>query len=74
MANMSFSGLGSTLPAEQGRSDGVVVRYRSSGDLAALGLQQGTSPVRSPGFCSGYAFSHDEAATGKQIEMIMRHR
>lgn len=73
MTTMMFSGAASSLPGAGGRGEGVVVRYRSSGDLTGLGLQ-GTSPVRPAAFCSGYAFSHDEAATGKQIEMIMRHR
>lgn len=56
------------------RPEGLVVRYRSSGDLMAQGQQQDASPPGHKPCRSGFAFSHDEAATDKQIAMIMRNR
>ncbi|CAN0042335.1 unnamed protein product, partial [Hapterophycus canaliculatus] len=52
------------------RSEALVVRYRSSGDLSTLGQQE---QARSP-FKGGYAFSYDEVCSDRQIELIMRNR
>ncbi|CAN0038698.1 unnamed protein product [Pylaiella littoralis] len=66
---------GSVLPGSGGGgggsgNDALVVRYRSSGDLVGLGLPQGSASTAG----AGYAFSHDETCSDKQIQMIMRSR
>ncbi|CAN0055849.1 unnamed protein product [Ectocarpus sp. 4 AP-2014] len=66
----------STLPSAGGRGEGVVVRYRSSGDLSLMGREGSGGGGRggTAGAKAGFAFSHDEAASHRQIEMIMRNR
>lgn len=71
------AGGGSSQPSgggATGRPEGLVVRYRSSGDLLGLGQQQDSTSPGHKSLRSGFAFSHDEAATDKQIAMIMRNR
>ncbi|CAM9798566.1 unnamed protein product [Ectocarpus sp. 6 AP-2014] len=70
---------GSALPSGGGRGEGVVVRYRSSGDLSLMGREGGGGGGGggrggTAGAKAGFAFSHDEAASHRQIEMIMRNR
>ncbi|CAM9293865.1 unnamed protein product [Ectocarpus sp. 13 AM-2016] len=67
----------SALPSGGGRGEGVVVRYRSSGDLSLMGREGssgGGGRGGTAGAKAGFAFSHDEAASHRQIEMIMRNR
>ncbi|CBN75956.1 conserved unknown protein [Ectocarpus siliculosus] len=70
----------SALPGGGGRGEGVVVRYRSSGDLSLMGREGGggggggSGRGGTAGAKAGFAFSHDEAASHRQIEMIMRNR
>lgn len=69
---MAFSET-SALPSAGGRGEGVVVRYRSSGDLSLMG-REGSGGGGTARAKAGFAFSHDEAASHRQIEMIMRNR
>ncbi|CAN0068447.1 unnamed protein product [Ectocarpus fasciculatus] len=67
----------SALPNVGGRGEGVVVRYRSSGDLSLMGREGSDGGGGGGGTAwakAGFAFSHDEAASHRQIEMIMRNR